>query len=379
VLVTAFSAVAALPSRAAAQNGRFSATGSLTEARKYHTATLLSNGKVLIAGGWIYDLTTELYDPMTGTFTASAPMSASGGGGHTATLLPTGDVLVTGGFVPYDGSAAAELYHPATETFSMTASMSVKRVGHTATFVPLTRKVLIAGGDDGFGGITWKTAELYDPATGAFSSTKFGMNTERQYHTATLLPDGKVLVAGGWHYDAATECWPVTASAEIYDPQSGKFTATTDMMRVRRVNHSATLLGNGKVLIAGGHAALGGTCGDGTPTATAELFDPEKKTFTPTGSMLVGRTKHTATLLPTGKVLIAGGYTWDGGTGDWSASAEVYDPTTGTFASVPPMNSPRAWFTATPLGNGRVLMSGGEQGDRTTATADLYGDPLLCY
>lgn len=175
-------------------------TGSLITARNLHTATLLSSGKVLVAGGRDNNsnslTSAELYDPASGTWTATGSLITARYV-HTATLLPNGKVLVTGG-VNFNGVttstlSSAELYDPTTGTWTSAGTMSTAREWHTATLL-LNGKVLVAGGYDGTG--TSSSVQLYDPATGTWSNTA-SLNHPRQSHTATLLPDGKVLVAGG--------------------------------------------------------------------------------------------------------------------------------------------------------------------------------------
>jgi len=185
------------------------------------------------------------------------------------------------------------------------------------------------------------------------------MSTGRAEHTATLLPNGKVLIAGG---DSCSfinyyQSCPLD-SAEVYDPVAGTF-ATTGKMSVTRFFHTATLLGNGKVLVTGGH------------DASAELYDPASGTFAATGSMSVGRNSHTATLLVSGKVLIAGGQTVNGGA---LATAELYDPTAGTFTPTGSMAAGRTSHTATLLASGMVLIAGGSTSANATPTTELY-DP----
>jgi hypothetical protein len=186
------------------------------------------------------------------------------------------------------------------------------------------------------------------------------MTTRRAAHTATLLPDGKVLVTGG--FDSGNS----TASTEVFDPATKVF-ETAANMSVARSGHTATLLSNGKVLIAGGY--------NGNYLATAELYDPSMKSFTPTRAMTSARSGHVATLLPNGRVLLAGGV----GTG-WTflSSAEIYDPATNTFAATGDMATARESHTATLLRNGKVLIAGGHRGRRPSLTihssAELY-DP----
>ena len=264
---------------------RFIPTGSMTTARELHTATLLGDGKVLIAGGSDgvdYLKTAELFDPSTGTFTATASMNAARIF-HTATLLGDGKVLIAGG---YDGKATlatAELFDPLTGTFTAAGSMTTARDGHTATLLsngtlPNNGKVLIAGGVGGLGILA--TAELFDPSTGIFTSTG-SLPGRRGNHTATLLKDGMVLVTGGQGLAPfSIFCHvlvPVTLPfAELYDPTSGTFTSTINMTTPRE-EHTATLLTNGVVLVTGGFQW---TVGTGCPpiltrvdTASAELFE----------------------------------------------------------------------------------------------------------
>ena len=333
--------------------GVFVSTGSMIQARAGHTATLLPNGKVLVAGGRIIAAglaSAELYDPVTGTFTATGSMTAERAG-HTATLLPSGMVLIAGG--GGDTPASAEQYDPSAGTFTPTGSMTEGRASHTATLLP-SGKVLVAGGLGN--SVNWgdsASAELYDPSPGTFTATG-RMTWPRQSHTATLLPSGKVLIAGG-SFDSEL-------SAELYDPAVGTFTATSSMVAAREM-HTATLLPSGKVLIAGGSMYKANF-------ASAELYDSEAGTFTATGNMTLEREQMTATLLPSGVALITGGGTVDG----YLASAELYDPAAGTFTATGSMTVARDDHTATLLPSGTVLIAGGwnDSDSGSLASAQLY-------
>ncbi len=278
--------------------GGFATTGALATGRNCHTATSLAAGQVLIAGGfWGADwVATEelasaaIYDPSLGTFIATGSMT-TGRVNHTATLLPNGQVLIAGGQHPeYSALASAELYDPGTRTFTTTGSMTHARYGHTATLLP-SGLVLVAGGYGDPGAS--QNAELFDPATGTFAAAG-STGTGRYNHTATLLQSGEVLLAGGQAVQAG---WG-GSSAEVYDPVAGTFVRTGNLTASRYL-HSATLLRSGRVLIAGGY--------DSSPLDSAEQYDPGTGTFTATGSMTTVRAAHTATLQPSGVVLVAGG------------------------------------------------------------------------
>ncbi len=339
---------------------RFRPTSSMTTGRFDHSATLLADGRVLIAGGQDASggesASAELYDPATGTFSPTGPMVYP----HispTATLLADGRVLVAGGSGIGDvleRGYSAELYDPQTGRFSLTGSMKVRRYDQAATLLPDGRVLLVGGSVYDLGSKAIATAELYDPKTGKFSLTG-SMRTARDGPTATLLPDGRVLVAGG-SVPTQHGSTPL-ASAELYDPATGKFTLTGSMTTAR-AGHTATLLPDGRVLIAGGFGS------NGNILASAELYDPQTGTFSPTGSMATVRDGHTATLLPDGRVLIAGGADAadDSLAANILASAELYDPKTGTFSPGGSMASARQLQTATLLPDGRVLIAGGADG-----------------
>lgn len=323
--------------------GVFVPTGNLNVARYGQTATLLPSGKVLMAGGYDGEhalASAELYDPQTGTFTPTGSMTAERVG-HSATALPNGQVLIVGGADSSNPAAtevlaSAELYDPSSETFTATGSLATARYNQTATRLP-SGKVLVAGGYavtsilDG--------AELYDPDTGTFSATG-SMTAARTSHAATSLSDGTVLLSGGWGA-AATE----QASAELYDPITGVFTPT-GKMSAKRIWHTETLLANGTVLIAG-------------MPSPAELYEPASGTFADIGNTLEPLSGHSATVLPDGKVLLAGGAVRRYQDGHMVAPAELFDPETGTFAATGDMTAMGAAPNATLLPNGKVLIAGG--------------------
>jgi hypothetical protein len=295
--------------------------------------------------------------------------------GHTATLLNNGKVLITGGATDATEAAAAtaELYDPSTDTFTATSGpMTAARVEHTATLLQ-SGKVLIAGGDVIFfngiqntGIMSLNTAETFDPSTGKFTKTTGNMTVGRESHTATLLNSGKVLLAGG--SDGAlgnnTPAATIYANADLFDPSTGQFTATTGMLTAERDFVTANLLGSGKVLLAGGVNTT-------MTLGSADLFDPSSQSFTATGNLVTPRFYHDATALndTAGTILVTGGVAAGGNT----AAAETYDPTGATFTVTGSMLHPRVWHTSTLLPNGKVLVTGGEDDTSAlVAVAELY-------
>jgi Galactose oxidase, central domain/Kelch motif len=343
-------------------------TASLNNPRFWHTATLLSDGTVLVAGGggpreqtFPYHglASTELYDPATGNWTVTGSLNVARLV-HTETLLADGRVLVTGGWPDpptHSGLlASAEIYDPATGTWTRTVNMNVARGAHTATLL-LDGRVLVVGSR---ASTSSSSAELYDPATGNWTLTGSTVTPHYGYHTATLLPNGMVLVAGG--HDTLSH---VSAYAELYDPATGTWTATGSLADARH-DHRATLLDNGTVLVEGGAPRIG-------ILASAELYDPATGTWTRTGSMNFARWRHTATLLPDGKVLVAGGIN-----GGFSfTGAEIYDPATGTWTGTGSLNTARFLHTATLLPDGTVLAAGGNRNDEILASAELYDTGIV--
>jgi hypothetical protein len=280
--------------------GLFSPTGGMSSARYAHTATLLGNKKVLVTGGYngTAIASADLYDASTGKFTATGNLGVARLY-QTATLLRNGKVLIIGGSGTAGTLASAELYDPATGKFTGTGDMSAPRRMHSATLLK-NGKVLVAGGQNGVN--FQSSAEIYDPATGLFTPAN-AMSVGRVQHVAALLPNGKVLVAGGFGGTSSSAIYH--ASAELYDPATNSFTLTTNSMSSARwLQHSSTLqLAGGKILITGGRNGGAGS----TMLSSADVYSPATGLFSATGTLLEPRQYHSATLLLNGKVLIAGG------------------------------------------------------------------------
>jgi hypothetical protein len=254
-------------------------------------------------------------------------------------MLPNGKVLVVGGQTSTFGSPAVstvEFYDSASGAWTPTGALTSARFAHTETLLPDGR--ILAAGGIGIGYVT--NADIYDPSAGTWSAAG-SMRSYHQANTATLLPNGNVLIAGG--------------PAELYSPTGRTWKATGPPTTPRQF-YTATLLPNGKVLVAGGTSAY---------TGSAELYDPTTGYWTATGALKVTRRGHTATLLPNGKVLVAAGY-------NYLASTELYDPATGTWTLTGSLATGRQWHTAALLPNGKVLIVGGNNGGNPLASAELY-------
>jgi hypothetical protein len=283
----------------------------------------------------------------SGMFDATTPVMNSARANATATLLANGKVLIAGGFGDAGALSSTELYDPATNTFApsnSTAVMNSPRANATATLLP-NGKVLIAGGQAGGSLFSLSSTELYDPATNTFAppaSTPM-MNSGREAATATLLLNGKVLIAGGQLVFQA-----VLGSTELYDPAANTFApANSTAMMGARVGATATLLGNGKVLIAGGQNLVAPHL-YGSLSST-NLYDPDTNTFAASSpKMNTARDSATATLLPNGKVLIAGGRSLGPGLNSVIlSSTELYSPVSITNPAADSTVSGTVAFTCT--------------------------------
>ncbi len=338
--------------------GTFALTGSMSTERVGHTATLLRDGRVLIAGGEPLP-TAELYDPATGSFVPTANTMSQARTGHSATLLPDGRVLIAGGAANEEGATrGADLFDPATNRFVPTGDMLDPQWHHEGTLLP-SGEVLIAGGFTSRDADHDARAELFNPATGTFRYTGAYADVlpVEAYRTsvgipATLLSNGTVLLAS-------------SPRAQVYDPATGTFTRTGAPLGANLIQRTATVLTNGNVLLTGGSD-------NDVPFSNAELYDAAAGVFRTTMHMEYTRAAHTTTRLASGRVLIAGGESDDNcsdgshssrsgyGTGYVStATAEVFDVNGLTWTGAGSMKISRQGHRATPLRDGRVLITGG--------------------
>ena len=322
-------------------------------------AVALGNGKVLLAGGRTLNTGLEflsaahLYDPQTDGWTTTGSMSTARSDA-AAVLLADGRVFVVGG--TGGPSNQAEIYDPVTESWSLTASSPGTSLGGTTATLLASGKVLLIGRSniDGSGAVP----ALYDPLSGSWSVTGPMVANRTSLHTAMRLADGRVLVAGG-----KTSSSPFaggTNQAEIYDPVSNTWAATGSMAEVR-ANHAATLLSNGRVFVVSG-VVVGAF--PSPAFHSAEVFDPVSEMWSVAAPMPRPRMFPTASLLPSGKVLVAAGKVNIGTT---VFSTDIFDPTTGTWSFGPDLNTVRSGHTATILSDGRVLFAGGAAAGTTTS------------
>ena len=323
--------------------------------RSAHSATLLLDGKVLIVGGMRrnqdFYRSSELFDPTTGKFQASGDMHLARVG-HAAVLLNSGKVLIAGGWVGHESTDSAELYDPTTGRFTVIAKMTTRR-GRPAATLLANGDVLITGGADHDtpGGIA--SAEIFRAATMTFEAIA-PMHSARIAHTSTLLRDERVLIAGGRGES-------VTAAAEIYDPKTKQFVPTGSLLTAR-YKHIAGLLPDGRVLIAGGSDDRDWS----GSMNSAEIYDPHTGKFTATSSMNDSRFKlpDEAAQLPSGKLLVAGG----------NRQVEIYDPSTGKFlVASGQLSDAWHYISETRLKDGRVLLAGGyPNNDQATSQTWIY-------
>ncbi len=338
--------------------GDFSPAGNMSAPRHGHTATRLESGEIFMAAGLtktspLNDF--EIFNPTQGTFSPYKVPGLMTRGWHKALLLKNA-VLITGGWTN-GGKALRDsfLIKPGAGIRART-KMKYGRYDHTMTKLP-AGDVLIAGGNDGKRAI--RHLEIYAPDKRRFLLARRPMLMARQQHTANALPGGNVLILGGAEGKG-------TRYAELYLPSRGR-TRLVRSLTTQRSRHTATKLLNGKVFIAGG-------LGQEKTLDNAEIFDPATEKFIPLKSRLrVRRQQHTATLMPDGRVVLIGGW---GGEGQTLADAEVYEPGKGCFWSIGvEMKFPRRLHTTTLLGGGRVLIAGGASDNEVLNSAEILTIP----
>jgi Transmembrane protein 131-like N-terminal/Galactose oxidase, central domain len=382
---------------------------SMVSSRIFDAATTLEDGTILLAGGVDRNdnvlSSAEIYNPATDSFGATKGPLSGGFFDHQAVLINTGAsgadngmVLVAGGFDSAGNPQnAAMLYNPATGTFTATSPMTTTRAFFTATFLDPAvvsahgGEIFIAGGDGGGLPAGAGTAELFDPTTNKFTAISAPMNEARAFHGAVLLKNGKVLLFGGRvHFN------PGLADAEIFDPATETFTPTNSAacpgatfpanppagcMIDTAYGQQGVLLSDGTVMITGGFKSVRGV----------EFFDPNTNTFnlSTTADPLADRGGlgmpgpddggYTATLLPDGDhVLIAGGAPWL----DFHNTAELYDASQASVAGLGFMVSSFAAAASAALPGGRILMTGGASGEQLggpTTSAELFDFPSTSF
>jgi choice-of-anchor C domain-containing protein len=355
--------------RTAQAAGTWSQTGYMTgttPGRSLHTATLLTDSRVLAVGGRNSDgnavRSSTRFDPATGTWSNAAWLN-NARYMHTATRLNTDWTLVAGG-IGAGGTtlASAELYNPTTETWTDIDSMSTPRRNHTAT-LRYGSMVLVIGGEDDSGALA--STEYYHVVWENWNSLN-PMTYARTKHTATDMTDGNILVAGGQGADT-----PWLDNVEIFNTATGSWTGAESLHHPRN-SHTATRLKDGRILVVGGYGVVGAIL------TSAELYDPAANTWDMMiGELAQGRYNHTATLLPDGRVLVAGGIGQDAeGMTIALDSAEIYNPATGNWSAADSLATARYAHTGTLLRDGRVLVAGGGRADGTSMTSAAIYDPF---
>jgi hypothetical protein len=342
----------------------WTAAAPMPEARAYHRATLLASGDVLLIGNYdpsqnpgappdsavVYLAREDAWLPVASTHYAR--------GQHAVARLQDGRVLVSGGVTndknePLLGEA--ELFDPDDGSWTLVASMIDPRGLHSATLLDDGR-VLVAGGHPMDPQVAMRSAELFDPATESFVAAP-SMYARRQFHTATPLADGRVLLAGGT-LDSQT--------AEIFDPSTNGWTPTAPMIH-NRVGHVAVRLPNGDVLVSGGVDNYA------KAVLEAERYDPVLDTWTPAGLLSMGRSHTAVALLPDGRVLVAGGFTLHGEAVEVHAESDVYNPETNAWSAAGSMHEARCAHTGTLLADGRLLVTGGvSSSDEMKTSAEWF-------
>ena len=363
--------------------GHWTALPALNAIRGTPDAITLRDGDVLAVGGGVGALpaaASELYDPGTGRWSATGRLHQARRGAGAA-LLADGRVLIAGGIADGRILATAEIFDPTTRQWSATGAMRVPRLGFTLTALP-DGKVLAAGGasTSGVAGTAagqavriTSSAEVYDPATGRWSATG-SLAVGRFEATASRLPGGRALIAGGFGGATSGGQFQPLASTEVYDTATGSFTPAASLSEAMADQDAAELPG-GAVLVTGG---LGG---DGSSAlASTERYSPASHTWSVVASMRQARDAAAAAALPGGYVLVAGGQAVDGGTAEPLASAELYDSASNRWLLAGSMACPRSEPAIAALADGSALVLAGDatfpgQAPVAQACVDRYAPP----
>jgi N-acetylneuraminic acid mutarotase len=348
----------------------WSYAGNLQAARSFAPAVRLGDGSVLTAGGWngfSFFASAERWDPASHVW-ASAGSIGQAVYGQVASLLPDGRALFAGGTNDTSYYGFGDVYDPAAKTWTQTPVMA-----HSHAFAAgatlANGDVLVVGGYDGGASLLTPTVDVYSASAGTWSAgPDLPGEAGRYAMTATTLGDGTVLLAGG--NSGAPDASAALSTVDIYSTATGWSAAAS--MQVARFDQAAVLLADGRVLVAGG------SDGNGAALASAEIYDPATGQWTLTGNMLSPRFGLTLSMLGNGRVLAVGGYS--SATSPALASAEIYDPTTGAWSATASLTEGRRYQSATVLADGRVLVAGGHGAgiDSYLASSEVY-TPAVPY
>lgn len=339
----------------------WTSTGSLIEGRGDFTATVLDDGRVLVAGGHgpAPTVGAELYNPATGTFAATgAPVTRRDD--HVAVKLQNGNVLIAGGEQTgvWSTISSSELYNPVTGTFSTTGVMVSARREFSAERLADGRVIAIGGWNGGSG--RYRTSEFYNPASGTWSRGP-NMSALRSGLKTSTLTNGKILVTGGYTGSA------YLSSTELFDPTSNAFSAGGTMASPRRYHAQAALGYSGQAIVSGGMT------GTSTTTTSVEVYNAVSNTFMPAGTLSQERMKHVGVAFTGGTVLFAGGQTHTVTCTNGTDTSDAFSPATSPSTS---MAFARSNFAAVPLGN-KVLVMGGYDGAVYRTEAEIFDPSTL--
>ena len=324
--------------------GLWATIGSMTISRGWHSATVLQDGRVLIVGGYTSldrdTATAEIFDPTTNTFSPTGSLNTARHD-HSATLLPDGRVLIIAGYA-LGWLRSAEIYDPGTGQWTVTQPIFAHGVAHTATLLKDGRVLVMGGATQGGYSAPNDRVEIFDPKTNLWQSAAPHTQTDSS-HTATLLTDGRVLIAGG------------LADPAVYDPVTDSW-QSAGKLATERCFAQAARLQDGRVLLIGGYF-----CRENTPTNSVEVYDPDTNAWQQAAPLAQARYLHTVIALPDGRVLVVGGWkSYNGYEAALLNTVEVYDPKKGTWGPLAALNSGRVEHTTTLLPDGRILVTGGE-------------------